>query len=39
MIRARPPPRVVGGKVVWDYHLYYGLVETKGWSVDPKPKG
>lgn len=27
----------MGGKVDWDYYPYYGIVKTKGWSVDPKP--
>jgi hypothetical protein len=38
-LAATKDPRVVGGKVHWDYYPYYGLVKTKGWSVDPKPKG
>jgi len=38
-LAATKDPRVVGGKVDWDYYPYYGLVKTKGWSVDPKPKG
>lgn len=32
-------PRVVGGKVDWDYYPYYGRISTKGWAVDPKPGG
>ncbi|MEO0444962.1 MAG: sulfatase/phosphatase domain-containing protein, partial [Verrucomicrobiota bacterium] len=28
-------PRVVGGRVEWDFYLYYGRITTKGWSVDP----
>ena len=31
-------PRVVGGKVDWDYYPYYGRISTKGWTVDPKPE-
>jgi len=31
-------PRVVGGKVDWDYYPYYGRITTEGWAVDPKPK-
>ncbi len=31
-------PRVVGGKVDWDYYPYYGKISTKGWTVDPKPE-
>ena len=30
-------PRVVGGKVDWDYYPYYGRVRTEGWKVDEKP--
>ena len=29
-------PRVVGGKVDWDYYPYYGRISTKGWVVDSK---
>ncbi len=29
-------PRVVGGKVDWDYYPYYGRISTKGWAVDTK---
>ncbi|MEM0970431.1 MAG: sulfatase-like hydrolase/transferase [Verrucomicrobiota bacterium] len=28
-------PRVVGGRVEWDFYPYYGRITTKGWSVDP----
>ena len=31
-------PRVVGGKIDWDYYPYYGRISTKGWTVDPKPE-
>ena len=31
-------PRVVGGKVEWDYYPYYGRIRTEGWTVDPKPQ-
>ncbi len=30
-------PRVVGGKVDWDYYPYYGRIATEGWKVDKKP--
>lgn len=30
-------PRVVGGKVDWDYYPYYGKISTQGWQVDKKP--
>ena len=30
-------PRVVGGKVEWDYYPYYGRISTKGWAVDTRP--
>ena len=30
-------PRIVGGKVDWDYYPYYGRIRTEGWKVDPKP--
>ena len=29
-------PRVVGGKVEWDYYPYYGIIKTAGWQVDAK---
>lgn len=29
-------PRVVGGKVDWDYYPYYGLIKTQGWAVAKK---
>jgi uncharacterized sulfatase len=29
-------PRVIGGAVDWDYYPYYGIIKTKGWSVDEK---
>lgn len=32
-------PRIVGGKVDWDYYPYYGRIRTEGWKVDPKPEG
>jgi arylsulfatase A-like enzyme len=31
-------PRVIGGKIDWDYYPYYGRISTKGWTVDPKPE-
>jgi N-sulfoglucosamine sulfohydrolase len=31
-------PRIVGGKVDWDYYPYYGRISTKGWTVDSKPE-
>ena len=31
-------PRVVGGKVDWDYYPYYGRISTEGWTVDKKPE-
>ena len=31
-------PRVIGGPVNWDYYPYYGRINTKDWSVDPKPE-
>jgi N-sulfoglucosamine sulfohydrolase len=31
-------PRVVGGKVEWDFYPYYGRISTKGWAVDEKPQ-
>lgn len=30
-------PRVVGGKVDWDYYPYYGIIKNEGWKVDEKP--
>ena len=30
-------PRVTGGHINWDHYPYYGVIYTKGWSVDPKP--
>lgn len=30
-------PRVVGGKVEWDYYPYYGMIRNKNWKVDEKP--
>lgn len=30
-------PRVVGGKVDWDYYPYYGRISTKGWKVANPP--
>ncbi|MDG2224041.1 MAG: sulfatase [Rubripirellula sp.] len=32
-------PRVVGGRVDWDYYPYYGKISTPGWNVDEKPNG
>ncbi len=37
-LRRTKDPRVVGGKVEWDYYPYYGKISTKGWAVDPKPE-
>jgi N-sulfoglucosamine sulfohydrolase len=31
-------PRVIGGKVDWDYYPYYGKISTKGWTVDLRPE-
>lgn len=36
-LRQTKDPRVIGGKVEWDYHPYYGKISTKGWTVDKKP--
>jgi N-sulfoglucosamine sulfohydrolase len=36
-LRKTQDPRVVGGKVEWDYYPYYGLRRNKDWKVDPKP--
>ena len=36
-LRETRDPRLVGGKVDWDYYPYYGVIHTKGWKVDPKP--
>ncbi|MCF7847427.1 MAG: sulfatase [Kiritimatiellales bacterium] len=30
-------PRVVGGKVMWDYYPYYGGMKNKNWAVDKPP--
>jgi N-sulfoglucosamine sulfohydrolase len=30
-------PRVVGGKIEWDYYPYYGTIKAVGWKVDAKP--
>ena len=30
-------PRVVGGRIDWDYYPYYGRLTTEGWAVDKKP--
>ncbi len=35
-LRKTRDPRVVGGKVDWDYYPYYGTISTKGWRVDEK---
>ena len=37
-LRKTNDPRVVGGKVDWDYYPYYGKISTEGWSVDEKPR-
>ena len=37
-LRKTKDPRVVGGKVDWDYYPYYGRIRTEGWTVDPKPE-
>lgn len=36
-LRRTQDPRVVSGKVEWDYYPYYGLRRNKDWKVDPKP--
>ncbi|NNE92982.1 MAG: sulfatase [Verrucomicrobiales bacterium] len=30
-------PRVIGGKVEWDYYPYYGKISAKGWTVGEMP--
>ncbi len=30
-------PRMVGGKIDWDYYPYYGSRKNKDWTVDKKP--
>lgn len=30
-------PHVIGGPVNWDHYPYYGVIHTKGWSVNPAP--
>ena len=30
-------PRVVGGKIDWDYYPYYGAIRNKDWKVDQRP--
>ena len=37
-LRETSDPRVVGGKVDWDYYPYYGRISTPGWTVDAKPQ-
>lgn len=37
-LRETGDPRIIGGRVDWDYYPYYGLRRTKGWTVDPKPE-
>ncbi|MEE2938465.1 MAG: sulfatase [Planctomycetota bacterium] len=37
-LKATGDPRVVGGRVDWDYYPYYGKISTPGWSVDEKPE-
>ena len=37
-LRKTEDPRVVGGKVDWDYYPYYGRIRTEGWTVDKKPE-
>ena len=36
-LRKTEDPRVVGGKVNWDYYPYYGRIRTEGWKVDERP--
>lgn len=36
-LEATRDPRVVGGKVEWDYYPYYGRISTEGWKVANKP--
>ncbi len=31
-------PRVVGGKVDWDYYPYYGAIKNKNWKVAERPE-
>lgn len=31
-------PRIIGGKVDWDYYPYYGRISTEGWEVAEKPR-
>lgn len=31
-------PRVIGGRVDWDFYPYYGKISTPGWTVDEKPR-
>jgi arylsulfatase A-like enzyme len=35
-LRETKDPRVTGGSIDWDFYPYYGVVRTKGWSVDKK---
>ena len=36
-LRATADPRVVGGRVDWDYYPYYGARRNKDWKVDARP--
>jgi uncharacterized sulfatase len=36
-LKTSKDPRVIGGPVNWDHYPYYGVIHTKGWSVDPAP--
>lgn len=36
-LRETKDPRIVGGKVDWDYYPYYGSRKNKDWTVDKKP--
>ena len=35
-LRETEDPRVIGGKVQWDYYPYYGRISTPGWKVSNK---
>jgi hypothetical protein len=37
-LKTSKDPRVTGRPVNWDHYPYYGVIHTKGWSVDPAPK-
>jgi arylsulfatase A-like enzyme len=36
-LKTTKDPRITGGPVNWDNYPYYGVIYTKGWSVNPKP--